>query len=406
MKNSILVFSALILLTFSCQNSKKVSLGTSITGSVWHNNGELIAEAMAKYEWQIEVLHGPEYVDNLGRNSIENKQLDFAITPNNRIMDQGNIRAVAPLIQEAMLFIYRDNGTEYNSLEDLISGNRVLLPLQSAGASDLIREVFSTLEIEDSDYTSYSLDLDEFNLLEESWKNTLDSIDVLVSFSQLNNPKINEIISLGWKIFPLGDVNRFEKKSSLIDALCIKYPWAFPIIIPKNVFGNQQLEPVYTLGVQSLLITNRDSDSEMIYEFLEDFYNSLPAMSQKNVAFAQINENYKRASISYPLHDGVIRYMNRDDPNFIEKYAELFALFITLSVLVAGIINGYLKRLKQTKKDRIDVYYDEILAATGIEQLNSIRMKAVNQMQAERLLADETFVIFLQLYEQRKNELM
>jgi len=90
---------------------------------------------------------------------------------------------------------------------------------------------------------------------------------------------------------------------------------------------------------------------------------------------------------------------------FVERYAEVIALLVTLIVLFVGIANRYLKRVNQKKKDRIDVYYDMILAATSLGELEKVRLKAIHQMQEENLLADETFVIFLQLYEQRKEEL-
>jgi len=349
-------------------------------------------------------MHGAVYASTEARTFIENREVDFAIVPNNRILSHGNIRAVAPLNQEAMLFLYKDDGIDYASLKELIDGKRVLIPAQGSGNLGLIQEVFSTLEINSEDYSTYELDLQKLDLRGDSWKNELDSIDILISFSQLNNPLTQEIINLGWKIYRLGDVNSINK-GSLIDALCIKYPWAFPLIIPKKVFGNFQPEAIYTLGIQSLLITHADTDADLIYDFLSDFYAALPAMSQKNVVFARINEDYNKASISYPLHEGTIMYMDRDKPTIFERYAELFALLVSLVVIVTGILNRYTSNRKQAKKDFIDVYYDELLKATSLDELKSIRLKAINLMQDEKLRADDTFVIFLQLFEQRKNEL-
>jgi len=394
----------LALMLAGCNSKRKITLSTNLNGSVWHRNGELIAETMAKYDWQINVLYGPEYATEKARELVENREVDFAIIPNNRVLSQGNIRAVAPLNQEAMLILYRDDGVEYKSLKKLVKGKTLLMPVQGSGTAGLIDEVFSTLEIGSDDYSIYNLDLQNLEFISGAWKKELDSIEVLITFSQLNNPLIKEIINSGWNLFKLGDFSNLNQ-GSLIDALCLKYPWAFPIIIPKKVFGNLQPEPIYTLGIQSLLITHKDTDHDLIYNFLTDFYTSLPAMSQKNVAFAQITENYNRASISYPMHDGTIRYMNRDNPSFLERYAELLALLITIGVLSAGIINRYVHKLNQDKKDFIDVYYDELLAAKSKIELEDIRLRAVYQMQEDNLRADDSFVIFLQLFEQRRNEL-
>jgi len=400
---SILVI-AIALLFSSCHEEKNIAISTQLTGSVWNKNVNLISEAMSERGWQIMVDHGPESSEESPWTYIQNREVDFAIVPNSRLQDQGNIRAVAPLNQEAMIFLYKDHGENHKSLKELIHGKKLLLPERSSGALGLVAEVFATLEIDSADYLTYHFDWHKFNEADMDWKNKLDSLDVLVLFSQLNNPLVKNILNLGWKISPLGDINSINR-GSLIEAICIKYPWAFPMVIPKNVFGNHQPTAVYTLGIQSLLISHKDIDSDLVYHFLKDFYTSLPTMSQQNVAFAQISENYNKASISYPMHDGAIRYMNRDQPTIVERYAELIALIVSLVVITAGVINRYVRKLSRDKKDFIDDYYDELLVAKDLSELNNVRLRAIKQLQAEKLVANESFLIFLQLFEQRKDEL-
>ena len=386
-----------------CTQEKSIRLSTNIAGSQWHKNGVLIADAMKKFGWEIEVLSGAEYAINPIEN-IQNGIVDFAIIENSKTIDQSGIRAIAPLNQEAMLVLYKPDQKEYASLKNLLADKTVLLPSNNEEARGLILEIFNTLDIDTSSFKRYTLDLENLDLLTDSWKSELDNFEVMISFTQLNNSLSKEILNLGWIILPIGDFNNLGK-GSLIDALCIRYPWAFPLILPVNVLGQKQLEPVYTIGLRSLLIANKDLNEDLVYDFLKDFYASVPTMSQSDVSFALITEDYNVGSISYPLHDGTIRYFDRDKPMFIERYAELIALMVTLSVLFVGLANRYLKRINQKKKDRIDVYYDMILAATSLDELEKIRHKAIFQMQEENLLADETFVIFLQLYEQRKDEL-
>ena len=386
-----------------CSQKKNIRLSTNVAGSQWHKNGVLIADAMKKYGWEVDVLSGAEYALNPTKN-VQNGIVDFAIIENSKTIDQSGIRAIAPLNQEAMLVFYKPDQKEYTSLKNLLADKTVLLPSNNEEAQGLILEIFNTLDIDASSFKRYTLDLENLDLLTDSWKSELDNFEVMISFTQLNNVLSKEILNLGWKILPIGDFNNLGK-GSLIDALCIRYPWAFPLILPVNVLGQKQPEPVYTIGLRSLLIANKDLNEDLVYDFLKDFYASVPTMSQSDVSFALITEDYNVGSISYPLHDGTIRYFDRDKPMFIERYAELIALMVTLSVLFVGIANRYIKWMHQKKKDRIDVYYDMILAATSLAELEKIRLKAIQQMQDENLLADETFVIFLQLYEQRKDEL-
>lgn len=108
-----------LCIIFSSYSSKKeISLSTNLSGSIWHKNGDLIAETMSNYSWQIEGMHGAISASNEARTFIENREVYFAIIPNNRILRQGDIRAVAPLNQEAMLFLYKDDGIDYISLKE------------------------------------------------------------------------------------------------------------------------------------------------------------------------------------------------------------------------------------------------------------------------------------------------
>lgn len=104
-----------------------------------------------------------------------------------------------------------------------------------------------------------------------------------------------------------------------------------------------------------------------------------------------------------------MQYLNRDQPTFLERYAELVALLFSVAVVLLGAAGSVMRMLRRTKKDRIDVYYqkvqdveqrlldseDDVRAAQ--RELEQLKALAVQQLQEERLQANESFSIFLDL---------
>jgi len=87
----------------------------------------------------------------------------------------------------------------------------------------------------------------------------------------------------------------------------------------------------------------------------------------------------------------------------------LVALLFSVAVVLLGAAGSVMRMLRRTKKDRIDVYYqkvqdveqrlldseDDVRAAQ--RELEQLKALAVQQLQEERLQANESFSIFLDL---------
>ncbi len=93
----------------------------------------------------------------------------------------------------------------------------------------------------------------------------------------------------------------------------------------------------------------------------------------------------------------------------MERYANIFALIFSI-VLVLGAASGSINRIfRRRKKDRVDVYYQDVMEVASrpsktqnekrncLEELQSLKTRAIQQLQNEKLVADESFIIFLKL---------
>lgn len=123
----------------------------------------------------------------------------------------------------------------------------------------------------------------------------------------------------------------------------------------------------------------------------------------------QVTENAGR---TLSLHPGAQRYNNRDAPTFLERYAEVIALGLTLVIATGSASVAIERRRRQARKDRLDLYYKRVLearpapGATAEEnQLANARIRAIQAevfdlVVAERIDANEALVAFLTLSNQ------
>ena len=94
-------------------------------------------------------------------------------------------------------------------------------------------------------------------------------------------------------------------------------------------------------------------------------------------------------------------------------------LWPTLSVLaiLLGAAASLHQRLKRQLKDRIDRYYADLLNIRSqvfddnsnkellMEELRSVRSRAFNALKSNKLVADESFNIFMRLYQEIADEI-
>jgi hypothetical protein len=203
-----------------------------------------------------------------------------------------------------------------------------------------------------------------------------------------------------WRLFSLDDID-FAGRGSSVEGFCQYYPRAYPYIIPKNVFGQYPEKPVYSLAMDMLLVTHAGSDSRWVHDLTRDILEGRHYLSQENVLFARVREHFDRDVLNFPLHEGALDYLDRNEPSFFERYAEAFGVVFSIIVVFAGILSS----LKRLKKERIDKYYRQAMKIDNLEDLNKLEEKAIDHLEKDRLSADESFSIFLKIIEKRKQEL-
>ncbi len=383
-------------------------MATSTESASYLRVGEELAKLFElETDVKIDVLSSEHMGSDRNIHMLSNLEVDFAFAQGDTkikgsdIEDfKGNhhIKTVLPLYPEVLFIIYPDS-IEAENLSDLVRGRKVGFGPKDGGTASFMHRLLEHYGIEGNEYEAVYSSYEE-NVVSEH-------ITISCALTGFNNQRIYKMLSKGHKIFSLGDPNLAYKGSS-VDGFCLIHGPAHPFIIPKFTYMKQPAEPILTIAVDAILYTHEEVDKYVIYHLTEAIFNNKQYLGSKNQLLTQITENFDQNNLNYPLHEGARMYLERDKPNFIERYSKLLGSI--LLALVTGIPMAY-RTYKQKKKDKIDQFYELALAseekvdkANSMEELleiqqemNVIRKKAYQLLIDERLDANPSFRIFTDL---------
>jgi TRAP-type uncharacterized transport system substrate-binding protein len=389
-----------LLLAFSligCQESKKLKLAIPFEGSASAKVGHELAEYLNSVGWEIELVENKEYYGSNALNAIVDKKIDLAFIQNDQAhnRESNDIRTIIPLYPNINYIFYRNHLNPAN-FNDLLTHNPVLLSHDD--------EVFYK-----SLFDYYGVDVDSIDLtLFETIDSAEDFIervnsgnyDVLCVFAAIHNPYVKIMLERNWEIFSLGDIN-YSNRGSSVEGFCMNYPRTEPFIVPRNFFGQKPEIPIYTVLLDELLVTHEDADKTLIYDLVTDIYEGKHYLSQQEKLLTHISEDFDQDALNFPLHEGTSDFLKRDQPSFLERYAEAIGVIFSVVVVLFGGITS----IQRIRKERIDKYYRKVMLCNTLDELEQLSNEAVRQLQNEKLTADESFTIFLSLVEKRRQEI-
>ena len=237
-----------------------------------------------------------------------------------------------------------------------------------------------------------------------------------MGFVSASNYHIPQLLEKGAHIYPLDELEAYKMGSS-VEGFCNFFPKVTPIIIPKGAFINYPEEPILTFSVVDLLITNKAENTELVRYLYAYIIENMNLLAQVDSEFGNLKMDATSHTLSFPLHEGTIQYLTRNKPTFLERYAELIGLFVSIMVLAYGGLISLRTRIRANRKDRVDEYYKKLLelrieANTEkgnreeyMDRIDQIRADAFEALISERLPANTAFEIFLKLLEDVKQEI-
>ncbi|MEP1778822.1 TAXI family TRAP transporter solute-binding subunit [Reichenbachiella sp.] len=351
-------------------------------------------------EFSTELIIGHGSIANV--DSLLKGSADLAIIENHTPVD-GEIKSILSLYPQILHILYQSE-EEITDFKQLVENKSIFIGPEGSGTHRFMNDLFVFFEV----------DISKVQIVDDPF-----DCEIYCAFGDL----IKEDNLLGledFRLYSFGDVER-QGRGSIAEAICLKFPQLKPFIIPKYTYRQLTPEPVLTIAVDAVLVARKDLPEESIYELTKIlFHNHQEFTEISPLSYLDLTENFDFNKLNFPLHEGARKYIEKDNPGFFERYAELIG--VVFSLLFAGVsgIISFTKWRKQVKKDRIDVFYKRIIdIKNGISKLKSpsevrgkileLRLeqdKAFELLIDEKLTADVSFRIYMELHKEILNSLL
>ena len=329
-------------------------------------------------------------------DALESGYGDIAFAPNNSHYREA-IATIMPLYPSVLhIASYRDRKAA--SLEELLDGASVY-----AGPPGSSPRLLSEDIVDDLNFTPGVVTfMDDWDVRP----------DVIILYVPIDRERITNNAQLdGARLFSLGSPADIGLGSA-VDRAVLFNPSLRPFVIPMGTYGDLTPEPVVTLAVENILVARNDMEDTEAYDLFAEMLRLRPTLfSDRPELFQPLDELMSRSNFTFGLHPGVVSFLQRDEPTYIERYSGVAELLVTLLVAsVSGLIavkNIYRIR----RKNRIDEFYLETIRirdsvtvdtttdelATAIANIHALKNRAFELLVDERLAADQSFQVFIEL---------
>ena len=385
------------------QAQHEIVIATGPETGTYHALGVALARVLegASVVESAEVLSTGGSVENMERIDGAGGGADLAFVQSDTPVGN-NARLVVPLYNEVLhILVSRLDADEIRSVYDL-RGKRVSLGPVGSGTRQLSKRVL--------DHFGAEIGEDLALLPADATAGLIDgSVDAAFILNAIPSRIVTELAEKNAiRFLSLGDAQEFGNES---DALALVFPSIRGTTIPRSTYVRLPEDPVQTIEVSAMLIARRGLNVDLVRNIAATIFerrSGSAGLTGRDLAVAgKIREDYRPAAVAIPYHRGAIAYYHREEPAFFVEYAEAISLGLTLLVgLYSGSI-AFREWMRRRMKNRIDAYLLEVetqtadLGSMSLDQLiqqrdalDDVRHRAFSDLVSERLLADESFIIF------------
>ncbi len=346
---------------------------------------------------RIELVDNPN-PDRPGIEAVKEGYADLALTPNTAAYDP-RIEAVVPLYPSVLHIAYKERAGEVESVLDVIGDLSTRTVFAGAPGTQSRRLLEATAERD-------GIAPEDINYIDDP----NGCAEVIAVYTAVMPEVLQVIRACGdYQLFSLAKPEDIGTGKAL-DSVTLLNPQLKPFVIPAETYDELTPEPVVTLAVDNLLVASADLEDTVVYDLLSEVLRMKPALSaSKPGLFHQLTDNFDRSGLSFVMHPGALAYLQRDEPDFYERYSGIAEVLVTLLIGLVSGIYGVWKIYSIRRKNRIDAFCREAIdirdqhlegtsdASSLVEAIVALQDRAYDMMIHEQLAADESFRIFITL---------
>lgn len=306
---------------------------------------------------------------------VANGQADLTLAFNHSIImahelgpDVGKVRTVFPLVSSVLFAFSKTPVTPETTAMELVSGKRIGIEFLNGETQASFDRMLALSEI--SGYTFVSLE---------------DNPDVIFYWGTFYGKRARKYMDAGW--YP------YSFRENWLQFQTLNEPALTPITLPA-VPGNSNSIVINTLTSNVLLVTNESIGEKAIYDLSSLLMRKKLELVHTDMMYRTLSENIDRQTLLFPLHEGTYAYLRRDEPTFLERYADAIALIISIIAVMYGAFQAIANKLARLKKEQLDKYFLEFLDIRSkhqdnhqlqLTELDTLFQRAVKQMTNEKL---------------------
>jgi len=338
------------------------------------------------------------------------EEVDLVIIPNNATSNNLKINSIITLLPR-LLMVFTNKNTEVTDLKELLEKGTVFFEDRSKLDSLFFKNLYYNFNIDESKIASRTSD--DLNLDIEN-----DSLLVYIGLTHINNMLIKKMADHNWSFFSVGDIDNYGK-GSRVEGFAMMNTSSYPFILPESVYRGKPKEPILTIAINDILICREDLDEFLVYQILETLVENKSQLINLNSAYSLLDFNIENQELSFPLLEGTKNYLEKDEPSIWMRYINMAWPILSIMVIFIGALTSFNRILKWKRKENIEKYYTSLLLIkeksehldeiTEIEillnDLGSLRLKAIEALAENKFNSGESFNIFLALYSEIKNDL-
>lgn len=351
------------------------------------------------YNVDIKLIEGKSTDANL--DSLVSEQVDIALVEN-YVNYQPGLNSAFSVYSEVLHIFYRE-GMDGSSFESLMVSGPVYIGREESPTYNLMMDLFDF----------YGLDP---SILEVTFE--MDQADIVVELTNLFT--LQKLVGYdGFNLFSFDQVERLGSAST-VEGIALKYPRLSPFVIPQKAYWGYTQEPIVTLSVDLIMVVRSGLLEVTVNDFTKTMLRNRQVFTTIDpLLFDGLKEDFNQGILNIPLHEGARTFLDRDEPSFFERYAELGGVILSIVIAIFSGIVSLTKWQAQKKKDKIDEFYEDLMnikntipkiteipsAIAQVKRIHAAQNKAFEMLIAEKLVANDSFRIYMELSKETINEL-
>jgi hypothetical protein len=161
--------------------------------------------------------------------------------------------------------------------------------------------------------------------------------------------------------------------------------------------------------VDAILVCREGLDEQYVYNLMQTLQENDKELKSISPLLYHFSADFDASKLNFAVHPGARNFLNRHEPSFFERYAELMGVVVTILIALASTLYTLAQWQQQHKKNKIDGYYQKLVtlrrriplaqSKADLEdlknELRAIHEETIDLVTREKLMANESFVIFL-----------